>query len=197
MTPAFEAAVKALKRLPGLGHRSAERLALHLFVEQPDSLADLLKLLGDSAKQIKICQYTGNVCEGESCSIYADHDRDNHVVCIVERVPDLVAMERAGVFRGTYHVLHGKLSPIHGVRPEDLNLKSLEERLVRDDVNEIILALSNDIEGEATCHYIQDRMLAESKIQVSRIGFGLPSGSGINYADPATLKSAIEGRREF
>ena len=99
MTPAFEAAVKALKRLPGLGHRSAERLALHLFVEQPESLADLLKLLGDSAKQIKICQYTGNVCEGESCSIYADHDRDKHVVCIVERVPDLVAMERAGVFR--------------------------------------------------------------------------------------------------
>ena len=197
MTPAFEAAVKALKRLPGLGHRSAERLVLHLLVEHPESLDDLFELLSNSAKQIKKCPYTGNVCEGDCCSIYADGSRDKQIVCVVERVPDLVAMERAGILRGTYHVLHGKLSPIHGVRPEDLNLQTLKERIVRDDVNEIILALSNDIEGEATCHYIQDNMLADGKVQVSRIGFGLPSGSGLNYADPATLKSAIEGRRDF
>jgi recombination protein RecR len=106
-------------------------------------------------------------------------------------------MERAGAYRGLYHVLQGKLSPIHGVGPEHLNLASLESRLRQESVNELILALSNDIEGEATCHYIQEVTAKEAGVDVSRIGFGLPSGGGIPYADATTLRSALEGRRKF
>ena len=197
MTSAFDAAVSVLKRLPGVGYLSAQRLALHLLVEQPETYEELKNSLDEAAVRIKRCPYTGNICEGESCSIYADSGRDRKIVCVVEQVTDLAAIERSGVFSGTYHVLHGKLSPIHGVGPEKLNLKSFEDRLERDGVSEVILALSNDIEGEATCHYIQDHLLKGKSVQISRIGFGLPSGSGITYADSATLKSALEGRRDY
>jgi recombination protein RecR len=115
---------------------------------------------------------------------------------VVEQVPDLVAMERAASFRGSYHVLHGKLSPIHGVGPEQLNLDSLFERIPRDGVTELILALSNDVEGEATCHYLSEQ-LAGKVAKLSRIGFGLPSGGGVLYADSTTLKSALEARRDY
>ena len=116
---------------------------------------------------------------------------------MVEHVSDLWAMERSGVFRGTYHVLHGKLSPIHGIGPDHLNVAALERRLATGEVEELILALGNDIEGEATCHYIQDVVAASSNVSVSRIGFGLPSGGGVTYADSATLRSAFEGRRDL
>jgi recombination protein RecR len=111
-------------------------------------------------------------------------------------VPDLGAIERSGAYRGRYHVLHGKLSPIRGVTPEDLNLGTLLERIASGEITELILALSNDVEGEATCHYVTER-LPQSGVKVTRIGFGLPSGSGVLYADAVTLKSALEGRRDY
>lgn len=197
MTPAYDNALKLLKKLPGLGHRSAERIALHLLVEKPETLAPLVETLNTAAKTIKRCPVTGNMCEGDTCDIYADPQRDRTLVCVVEHVPDLLAIERSGTFRGTYHVLHGKLSPIQGVRPEDLNFQSLSKRLKDDGVSEVILALSNDIEGEATCHYIQEVIVGKQNVSTSRIGFGLPSGSGITYADAATLKSALDSRRNY
>ena len=197
MSDAFEQLQQCLKKLPGLGYRSAERLALHLLVEHPQSCGDLMSALQLARSKVQACPACGNLCEDALCSICADHSRDRSVICVVETVTDLRSMERAGAYRGLYHVLQGKLSPIHGIGPEHLNLASLDKRLAEDVVKEVILALSNDIEGEATCHYIQEETIPASGVNVSRIGFGLPSGGGIPYADATTLRSALEGRRKF
>ncbi len=196
MTPSFEALQKQLKQLPGLGFRSAERIALHLLVERPERLAQLVEALGVAAAAVGRCPVCGNLAEGEACTVCADPKREEGLVCVVEHVPDLVAIERSGAYRGRYHVLHGKLSPIHGVGPDQLNLGSLVRRLQGGEIRELILALSNDIEGEATCHFITEKIPAE-RVKVSRIGFGLPSGAGVLYADSVTLKSALEARRDY
>ncbi len=199
MTPAFEKLQKHLKQLPGLGYRSAERIALHLLVEKPAQLPALIEALHEAAAVVRRCTRCGNLAEGELCEICADERRDRGVVCVVEHVPDLVALERSGAYRGTYHVLHGKLSPIHGIGPADLNFASLDARVSGGEVRELILALSNDVEGEATCHYLTEHLpkSASSEVRVTRIGFGLPSGGGVLYADSVTLKSALDGRRNY
>jgi recombination protein RecR len=197
MTPAFEKLQKHLKQLPGLGYRSAERIALHLLVEKPARLPALVEALEEAAKSVRRCARCGNLAEGELCAVCADERRDASVVCVVEHVPDLVAVERSGAFRGVYHVLHGKLSPINGITPADLNLASLRARVEEGGVRELILALSNDVEGEATCHYLTESVAAGKELKISRIGFGLPSGGGVLYADSVTLKSALEGRRDY
>lgn len=197
MTPAFEALQQLLKRLPGVGFRSAERIALHLLVEKPGRLPELVRALESAATAVRRCGRCGNLAEGEHCAVCADERRDRGVVCVVEHVPDLVAMERSGAYRGTYHVLHGKLSPLQGVGPADLNLASLQERVASGEVRELILALPNDVEGEATCHYLTENLSAPADLKFTRIGFGLPSGGGVLYADSVTLRSALEGRREF
>ncbi|HEU5079366.1 MAG TPA: recombination mediator RecR [Opitutaceae bacterium] len=196
MTPAFEKLQKHLKQLPGLGYRSSERIALHLLVEKPAQLQQLVQALEEAAKSVRRCARCGNLAEGELCAICSDERRDGSLACVVEHVPDLAAIERSGAYRGVYHVLHGKLSPIQGVTPDDLNLPSLLKRLESGDVKELVLALSNDVEGEATCHYITQH-LGSGGVKVTRIGFGLPSGAGVLYADSVTLKSALEGRREY
>ncbi len=197
MTPAFEALQKQLKQLPGLGYRSAERIALHLLVERPERLPQIVAALEAAAQAVGRCAVCGNLAEGERCAVCADPKREAEVVCVVEQVPDLVALERSGAYRGRYHVLHGKLSPIHGVGPEQLNLGALVRRLQGGEIRELILALSNDIEGEATCHFITEKIPAGGAVKISRIGFGLPSGAGVLYADSVTLKSALEARREY
>lgn len=197
MTPAFEKLQKHLKQLPGLGFRSSERIALHLLVEKPSRLPELVAALEEAARSVRRCERCGNLAEAELCGICADERRDRAVVCVVEHVPDLVAIERSGAFRGVYHVLHGKLSPIHGVGPEDLSLAALQARLISGEISELILALPNDVEGEATCHYITEQLPPERAVKVTRIGFGLPSGGGVLYADSVTLKSALDGRRGY
>lgn len=197
MTPAFENLQKHLKQLPGLGYRSAERIALNLLVEKPERLPKLVAALEEAARSVRRCTRCGNLAEAELCPLCADEARDHSVVCVVEQVPDLVAMERSGAYRGGYHVLHGKLSPIHGVGPEDLNFGPLFDRIAAGEVKELILALSNDVEGEATCHYLTAQIPADKTVAISRIGFGLPSGGGVLYADAVTLKSALEGRRNY
>ena len=197
MTPAFERLQKHLKQLPGVGFRSAVRIALHLLVEKPARLPALVAALQEAAQTVRRCTRCGNLAESDDCGICADERRDRSVVCIVEHVPDLVALERSGAYRGTYHVLHGKLSPIHGVAPDDLNLASLRARIESGEVRELILALPNDVEGEATCHYLTENVTKVRELNVTRIGFGLPSGGGVLYADSVTLKSALEGRRAY
>ena len=197
MTPAFERLQKHLKQLPGVGFRSAERIVLHLLVEKPARLPALVAALQEAAQTVRRCTRCGNLAESDDCGICADERRDRSVVCIVEHVPDLVALERSGAYRGTYHVLHGKLSPIHGVAPDDLNLASLRARIESGEVRELILALPNDVEGEATCHYLTENVTKVRELNVTRIGFGLPSGGGVLYADSVTLKSALEGRRAY
>ncbi|MDR3229157.1 MAG: recombination mediator RecR [Puniceicoccales bacterium] len=198
MTAAFDHVRQLLKQLPGLGLRSAERIALHLLAERPERLGPLLDALRSAASALRRCPRCGNLCEGELCAICADPRRDTRRLCVVERIPDLLALERAGAHDGRYHVLHGKLSPIQGVGPEHLNFAGLAERLDEEGVGEVILALSNDIEGEATCHYIRETFLtARPAVAASRIGFGIPSGGALTYADPATLKNAIDARRHW
>ncbi len=196
MTPALENLQKQLKQLPGIGYRSAERIALHLLVEKPAKLPELVNALQAAAQGVRRCELCGNLAEEERCPICADTRRATGQVCVVENVPDLAAIERSGAYRGRYHVLHGKLSPIRGVAPEDLNLGSLLARFEAGEISELILALSNDVEGEATCHYLTERLPKEG-VKVTRIGFGLPSGGGVLYADSVTLKSALEGRRDY
>lgn len=199
MSGAFDEARDALKKLPGVGYRSAERMALHLLVERPEDLDRLLGALGAARERVSRCPRCGNVAEnGALCPICADPQRDGARLCVVEHVPDAMAIERAGTFRGRFHVLHGRLSPIRGIGPEHLNFPSLEKRLAEDAVAELILALSNDIEGEATCCYIREEFGARfPTLKITRIGFGLPSGGALNFADPATLRSALDSRREF
>ena len=196
---AFDDARDALKKLPGVGYRSAERMALHLLVERPDDLVRLVTALSAAAQRISRCSRCGNVAEGgDLCPVCADERRERSRVCVVEHVPDLMAIERTGTFRGAYHVLHGRLSPIRGISPENLNFAPLGERLAAGEISELILALSNDIEGEATCHYIREEFGTRFPgVRITRIGFGLPSGGALNFADPATLRSALESRRAF
>lgn len=197
MTPSFDKVRQLLKMLPGMGHRSAERLALHLLVERPGKLAPLLESLQAAASAVRRCARCGSLAETELCPVCQDVRRDPAAVCVVEQVPDLMAIERSAAYRGTYHVLHGRLSPINGVGPDQLNLATFEQRLKDEPITEVVLALGNDIEGEATCHYITEAIhVIRPSIKVSRIGFGLPSGSGLTFADPATLRSALEGRRD-
>ena len=197
----FDKLRQTFRKLPGLGSRSAERIALYLLVERPEKCAELVEALNEASSKIARCEICGNICEAPAegarplCEICADPLRDSRTVCIVEGVPDLLAIEKSGAYKGVYHVLHGRLSPVKGIGPAQLNLQSLAARIADGRVGEIILALANDIESEATCHYIQDRIVAGSDIRVSRIGFGLPSGAGIGYADATTLKSAMESRK--
>jgi recombination protein RecR len=196
MTPALESLQKQLKQLPGIGFRSAERIALHLLVEKPGRLPELVSALESAAKKVRRCDVCGNLSEAEQCPVCAEEKRRTGQVCVVENVQDLGAIERSGAYRGRYHVLHGKLSPIRGVAPEDLNLAPLLQRIGTGEVTELILALSNDVEGEATCHYLTER-LPKTGVKVTRIGFGLPSGGGVLYADAVTLKSSLDGRRSY
>ena len=195
MTPVFEQLVQALKALPGLGYRSAEKIALHILVEKPQKTASLVDLLTSASEKLGACSTCGNLTEEKQCKICLSNERNDESLCVVEGVTDLHAMEQAGVFRGKYHVLHGKLSPIRGIGPEQLNLQTLRSRIDEGAVEEVILALGNDMEGEATCYYIMQEILEGRSLRVSRIGFGLPSGGGLTYADETTLRSAMEGRQ--
>ena len=170
---------------------------MHLLIEKPEQLAPLVAALEEAARTIRRCVRCGNLAGGDLCPICADERRDQRAVCVVEHVPDLVALERSSAWCGVYHVLHGRLSPMQGVGPENLNLSGLLGRIASGGVDELILALANDVEGEATCHYITQHLPAGSTTKVTRIGFGLPSGGGVLYADAVTLKSALDGRRSY
>lgn len=189
--------MQALKRLPGLGYRSAEKVALHLLVENTSSSTALIDCLSQAKSSLGPCEICGNLAEQSKCSLCLSEERDHSQICVVEGVTDLFAMERAGVFRGVYHVLHGKLAPVRGIGPGDLNLESLRNRIREGEINEVILALGNDMEGEATCHYLNEEIFGGLNLQITRIGFGLPSGGGITYADEVTLRSAIESRKSM
>jgi recombination protein RecR len=199
LSSAYENLVQKLRKLPGIGYRSAERLALHLVVERPALLPEIVAALNEAGERLRRCEQCGNITEEQPCATCADATRDPGLVCVVESVPDLVAVERSASHRGRYHVLHGKLSPIRGVGPEQLNIEPLLRRIEAGEVREIILALSNDVEGEATCHYLGQELAARgaSSVAITRIGFGLPSGGGVVYADAVTLKSALESRRQY
>ncbi len=198
MSDALEELKGVLKTLPGLGYRSAERIALHLLVEKKSSLEALSETLRRAAEKVTPCPRCGNLSQnGDLCAICSDPQRQQEVVCVVETVQDLMAIDRSSAWRGTYHVLHGKLSPLRGIGPEELHMEALVQRVESGVVTEVVLALPNDVEGEATCHYIMEKVLGSRSVACSRIGFGLPSGGEVTFADPLTLRTALEGRKVF
>jgi recombination protein RecR len=186
----------ALAKLPGVGPRSAERIALHLV--QTDSIAvkQLAEIILLAREKIQFCTTCGALTEKSPCPICEDSRRDSSLICMVERAVDILSIEKSGTFRGKFHVLGGKISPLDGVEPDDLRIADLEKRLTREPIKEIIIALGTDVEGDATSSYLAKR-LARTGLKISRIGFGLPAGSGLEFADELTLSRALESRREM
>ena len=185
-----------LSRLPGIGGKSAQRLAFHILSMDEQEAIAIADAILDAKKNMKYCSVCGNLTDVDPCGICSDGSRDGKVICVVESPRDVTAMERIREFKGLYHVLHGAISPMDGVGPEDINLKSLILRLQQNDVEEVILATNPNIEGEATAMYIA-RLIKPSGIRVSRIAHGLPVGGDLDYADEVTLSKAMEGRREL
>jgi recombination protein RecR len=190
------ALIAALNKLPGVGPRSAERIALHLVQTDSAAVHSLARTILDAREKIEFCQICGSLTEQSPCSICADPRRDASLVCVVERAVDILSVEKAGSFRGKFHVLGGKISPLDGVEPEDLRIAGLEKRIETESLHEIIIALGTDVEGDATSHYLAKR-LARPNLKISRIAYGLPAGAGLEFADELTLSRALEGRREM
>jgi recombination protein RecR len=193
---ALQALIAALGKLPGVGPRSAERIALYLVQAPTELSSNLAEALTRARSTIQFCANCGGLTERQPCAICDDSRRDATLLCVVEKAVDILAIEKAGTFRGQFHVLGGKLSPLNGVGPEDLRIAHLAQRIPQQGVKEIILALPSDVEGDATSHYLA-KTLAGSGVRISRIAQGLPAGSGLDYADELTLSRALEGRRDF
>ena len=188
--------IAALSKLPGVGPRSAERIALHVVQGEVEAVKHLASAIVHAREKIQFCQPCGALTESSPCPICADPRRDGSLICLVERAVDILSIEKSGTFRGKFHVLGGRISPLDGVAPEDLRIAELEKRLATEPVHEIIIALGTDVEGDATSHYLAKR-LARAGLKVSRIAYGLPAGSGLEFADELTLSRALEGRREM
>ncbi len=191
---ALDDLIKQLARLPGLGPRSARRAALHLLKQRETLLVRLAAALTQAASQVRRCTRCGNLDSADPCWICADVERDRSLVCVVEEVDDLWAVERAGLFKGGYHVLGGTLSAINGTGPDDLRVEGLLARIEDDGVREVILATSATVDGQITAHYLADR-LASAGALVTRLAHGLPVGGELNYLDDGTLGAALKARR--
>lgn len=188
--------IAGLKALPGIGPRSAERIALHLVQSDAEAVRQLAQAMTTARERIQGCGACGALTEVQPCVLCADPRRDASLVCLVEQPVDILSLERSGTFQGRYHVLGGRISPLNGVEPEDLRIGELEARLKQEPVREVILALGTDVEGDATSYYLAGRLSALG-VRVTRIAHGLPAGSGLEFADELTLSRALEGRREI
>ena len=193
---AISALIAALNQLPGIGPRSAERIALHLVQAEPGSVKHLAEALVQARDQVRPCEICGALAEKPRCDFCSDPRRDAGLVCLVERAVDIISIEKSGTFRSKYHVLGGKISPLDGVQPEDLRIAELEKRLSQEPIKEIVLALGTDVEGDATSFYLAKR-LARPGLKITRIAHGLPAGTGLEFADELTLSRALEGRRDM
>lgn len=188
--------IDELGRLPGIGPKSAQRLAFYLMEAEEAEVRSLIEAIGAVKQKVKFCETCGNVTEGATCSICTDSRRDTSAICVVEEAKDIQALERTRVFRGRYHVLGGVIDPINGVGPDQLRMRELYQRLANGEVKEVILATNPTIEGEATATYVA-RMLSPLELSVSRLASGLPVGGDLEYADEVTLGRALEGRRSI
>jgi len=186
--------IDELGRLPGIGPKSAQRIAFHLLAAEPADVTRLMAALQRVKDEVRFCRTCGNVAEAEECRICRDARRDTSVICVVEEPKDVVAIERTGEFRGRYHVLGGAISPIEGIGPDDLRVRELMVRLQDGAVTELILATDPNLEGEATATYLA-RLVKPMGLRVTRLASGLPVGGDLEYADEVTLGRAFEGRR--
>jgi recombination protein RecR len=191
-----ESLIAALGKLPGVGPRSAERIALNLVQSDSADVKHLAAVILHAREHIQFCNICGALTEQSPCPICQDSRRDASLVCVVERAVDILSVEKSGGYRGRFHVLGGKISPLDGVEPEDLRIAELEKRLASEPIKEVVVALGTDVEGDATSYYLAKR-LARKGLKITRIAYGLPAGSGLEYADELTLSRALEGRRDM
>jgi recombination protein RecR len=195
-SPPIDRVIAALKRLPGIGEKSATRLAFHLLSSAEAQVQELAEAIVRLKKEIVLCEECFDLTDASPCAVCRDERRDAGLICVVEEPADLAAVEQTGSFRGRYHVLGGALAPIDGVGPEDLRIADLEARVRRGGVREVILATNPNAEGEATAHYVADRLRAAG-VRVTRIAYGMPMGGDLEYADRVTVERSLQNRSEI
>ena len=188
--------IEAFERLPGIGPKSASRLAFYMLRAPDEQVQDLAQAIATLKESIVYCSRCQNLSETDPCAICSDPGRDQHLVCVVEDPLDVVAIERTGAYKGLYHVLHGVINPVEGVGPDDLRMQSLLDRLEREPIQEVLIATNPNMEGEATAMYLA-RLLHPKGVRVTRLARGLPVGGDLEYADEITLSRALEGRRDI
>ena len=195
LSPSVDNLVAQLTRLPGIGSRTAQRLAFHILSAQKDEAAALAAAIVEVKERVRFCLECGNLTEEERCSICTDTRRDRTVVCVVEQPVDVISLERTHEYRGLYHVLGGSLSPLDGIEPEHLRIDELLRRVAEGGITEVVLATNPNMTGEATAAYLADRL--RDRATVTRLASGLPVGGDLEYADEVTLGRALAGRREI
>jgi recombination protein RecR len=195
LSPAVENLVAQLTRLPGVGTRTAQRLAFHLLQQPKTDAMALAEAIEDVKERVRFCRECGNLTEDDVCAICLDSRRDHSVICVVEQPVDLISLERTHEYRGLYHVLGGALSPLDGIEPEHLRIDELLQRVERNGVQEVVLATNPNMTGEATAAFLADRL--RGRARVTRLASGLPVGGDLEYADEVTLGRALAGRREM
>ncbi|MCI9040070.1 MAG: recombination protein RecR [Clostridia bacterium] len=194
--PSIEKLIEAFEKLPSIGNKTAARLAFHMLDATEEETNEFVKAILEAKSNLKYCSQCYNISDTDPCPICGNQNRDHSVVCVVEDVRDVVAMERTHEFKGVYHVLHGSISPMNGVGPDDIKIKELLTRLMGGEVKEIILATNPRVEGEATAMYIS-KLVKPMGIKATRIAHGIPVGGDLEYTDEVTLSKALEGRREI
>ena len=194
-TKSLERLIDEFNKLPGIGRKSATRLAFHILEMSEEQVEKFSEAMKEVNKTIKKCPVCGDFCENDLCNICADETRDKEIVCVVEDSRDIISFEKTGKYNGTYHVLNGKIAPLNGMTPDKLNIKSLLERVAATDINEVILALNPDLEGETTSLYLT-KLLKPFGVKITKIASGIPIGGNIEFADTATISKALDGRHE-
>ena len=195
-SPTIERLIENFEKLPSIGHKTATRLAFHMLNLHEDGVNEFINSIIEAKKNLKYCSKCFNITDTDPCPICSSQKRNQDVICVVEDVKDVVAMEKTHEFKGVYHVLHGSISPMNGIGPEDIKIKELLERLRDIDVKEIIIATNPRVEGEATAIYLS-KLIKPIGIKVTRIAHGIPVGGDLEYTDEVTLSKALEGRREI
>ena len=195
-SPSIEKLIEAFERLPSIGNKTAARLAFYMLDQSEEEIKEFVSAIENAKHNLKYCSKCYNISDTDPCNICANSARDNKVICVVEDVKDVIAMERTHEFKGLYHVLHGSISPMNGIGPDEIRIKELLSRLMDGEVKEIILATNPKVEGEATAMYIS-KLVKPLGIKVTRIAHGIPVGGDLEYTDEVTLSRALEGRREL
>lgn len=195
-SPSIEKLIEAFEKLPSIGHKTAARLAFHMLNSSEEEINNFVNAITNAKKNLKYCSKCFNISDTDPCIICSNPKRDESIICVVEDVRDIIAMERTHEFNGVYHVLHGSISPMNGVGPDDIKVKELLARLTDGKVKEIILATNPRVEGEATAMYLS-KLIKPLGIKVTRIARGIPVGGDLEYTDEITLMQALEGRREL
>lgn len=197
MSRLLQHVVGELSKLPGIGRRTALRLAIHLLRMEPDSVADMTRSIDDFRQKIRYCRVCNNLSDEEVCPICADRERDRSTICVVEQVADVLSIENTRQYRGLYHVLGGVISPMQGIAPSDLKIDLLTERIARGGVREVILAISTSVEGETTLFYLMNRLRGYEGLKITSIARGIGFGDELEYVDELTITHALMNRREI